>query len=916
MKASFSVVFLFIFLIMPGLSVNSIDLSRAILLDVPDEIAEAQFGKMPISQLTAEDSAAIAAYRFTGDTLKVLAILAHWSDRPATYSRETFDSAFSSTDIYPTGSVADYFNEVSYGQVTTMIDVLDWYDAGIYNVGYDFEVIFDELDPVIDFSQYDGDNDGNVDAAIFIRSGNGEEDSGDPNDIWSYAVIYYPGYGPGPYDGVKIPRWCTAPETVPLRDSLNPHNFSGVDTLNSISTAAHELTHNLGAPDLYDYDSKLDTSTYTTPNDDNDHPFVDWCLMGYNGYGLMSIKKKVAPHLCGWNKKLLGWITPIVLDSLPAQEIIVYNIETRNDSSLYLLPVNDMEGEYFLLEYRNPHSSAKFDKLDSDFSVYLWPYLTFGADTLDRGLLITHVHDSLGAPFWRINTGTPDYPHYTVAVEDAGYNPSQDVFSNPEGYVSDSAQWWYPFETRRAAPFSSDVSGQEEFGPSTYPSSDGYFGPSGIVVRVDSIVDDRLYAYVENPYVVSDDDGDGIAYNVDNCPQVYNPGQADTDDDGVGDPCDYTVTAWDTVSTSCLRLVIGNNGNFGHTSYWAAMDYSLSGDCDYNAYLYLYDGSPVISYIDGDDTLAYMSIYGSQKLNPLELPNPTEPTQTTGDYDIYKSGTMIPFDKPTVAAEKTWWSPKHPDTCTFVIQCLRVYSYDGSPHSGLTIGEVTDWDIPSDYWAENSGGYDSSYKMIYQQGAEYDYSGCQYNNERFGAMALLGSYINSTCDLDTSSQPHGGYVQANSEYVWPTGGFVPGELYQMMQTSGYDINPAIVDLHSVLSYSTDYTLAPEDTLYIYTVLTTVKTGTVNDIRGNIDKAKQWFLDHVIESCAFVCGDVNGSGAVNLLDVTALINYIYKGGPEPDPLEAGDVNNSGNINLLDINYLINYLYKEGPPPDCG
>ncbi|UCD95359.1 MAG: hypothetical protein JSU69_04740, partial [Candidatus Zixiibacteriota bacterium] len=411
-------------LIVFGLSAYAIDFSRGILLDIPDEVAARQFGKMPPSKLSPEDSASIASYRFTGDTIKVLAVLVHWSDRPATYSKETFDSLFSSKDIHPSGSVADYFYEVSYGQMNAAIDVLDWYDAGTYDPYFDFENLFWQLDPIIDYSQYDGDNDGNVDAVIFLRSGNGQEDSGDPNDIWSYAYIYNPGYGPGPYDGVMIPRWCTSPETMPLREPSFPIVFSGVDSLNTISVAAHELAHNMGAPDLYDYDAKLEVSTFTTPNDDNDHPFVDWCLMGYNGYGLLSIKKLVPPHLCGWNKNLLGWIEPVILDASSPNEIVIYDIETHKDSSLYLIPITPWRGEYFLLEYRNPHSTAKFDKLDSDFSVFLWPDLTFGCDTLDRGLLITHVDESVGASFWSINSGSPDYDHYTVAVEDAGYNPS------------------------------------------------------------------------------------------------------------------------------------------------------------------------------------------------------------------------------------------------------------------------------------------------------------------------------------------------------------------------------------------------------------------------------------------------------------------------------------------------------------
>jgi len=68
-------------------------------------------------------------------------------------------------------------------------------------------------------------------------------------------------------------------------------------------------------------------------------------------------------------------------------------------------------------------------------------------------------------------------------------------------------------------------------------------------------------------------------------------------------------------------------------------------------------------------------------------------------------------------------------------------------------------------------------------------------------------------------------------------------------------------------------------------------------------------------CMRVCGDVNGDGVVDLGDVLHLINYLYKGGPAPDPLEAGDVNCDGVVDLGDVLYLINYLYKGGPPPCC-
>ncbi len=67
--------------------------------------------------------------------------------------------------------------------------------------------------------------------------------------------------------------------------------------------------------------------------------------------------------------------------------------------------------------------------------------------------------------------------------------------------------------------------------------------------------------------------------------------------------------------------------------------------------------------------------------------------------------------------------------------------------------------------------------------------------------------------------------------------------------------------------------------------------------------------------AYVCGDASGNGLVNALDITYLINFLYKSGPDPNPIEAGDASGNGTINALDITYLINFLYKGGPNPKC-
>lgn len=66
---------------------------------------------------------------------------------------------------------------------------------------------------------------------------------------------------------------------------------------------------------------------------------------------------------------------------------------------------------------------------------------------------------------------------------------------------------------------------------------------------------------------------------------------------------------------------------------------------------------------------------------------------------------------------------------------------------------------------------------------------------------------------------------------------------------------------------------------------------------------------------YICGDADGDSAVNIGDAVFLINYIFKGGPAPDPLCSGDVNADGTVNIGDAVYLINYIFKGGPAPEC-
>jgi hypothetical protein len=95
----------------------------------------------------------------------------------------------------------------------------------------------------------------------------------------------------------------------------------------------------------------------------------------------------------------------------------------------------------------------------------------------------------------------------------------------------------------------------------------------------------------------------------------------------------------------------------------------------------------------------------------------------------------------------------------------------------------------------------------------------------------------------------------------------------------------------------------------FTISLHVETSLQTEITSQIIEAP---------ACDCIPGDADGNEIINLLDVTYIIKYLYKGGPPPTPYPvcSGDPNCDCIVNLLDVTYLISYLYKGGPPPcDC-
>jgi hypothetical protein len=96
----------------------------------------------------------------------------------------------------------------------------------------------------------------------------------------------------------------------------------------------------------------------------------------------------------------------------------------------------------------------------------------------------------------------------------------------------------------------------------------------------------------------------------------------------------------------------------------------------------------------------------------------------------------------------------------------------------------------------------------------------------------------------------------------------------------------------------------------------ITTGIPLDLVVTAYNKISYLVQITVTSGEVVYGDANGDGVVGPGDVVYLINYLFRGGSAPVPMEAGDCNHDGVVNGSDVVYLVNYLFRDGPPPGPG
>ncbi|MCH7948633.1 MAG: hypothetical protein IIC66_12635, partial [candidate division Zixibacteria bacterium] len=65
-----------------------------------------------------------------------------------------------------------------------------------------------------------------------------------------------------------------------------------------------------------------------------------------------------------------------------------------------------------------------------------------------------------------------------------------------------------------------------------------------------------------------------------------------------------------------------------------------------------------------------------------------------------------------------------------------------------------------------------------------------------------------------------------------------------------------------------------------------------------------------------CGDFDGlAGPINVLDLTYLVDYMFRGGAVPPDMKLADLTNDGNVGILDLTFMVDFIFRGGPPPPC-
>lgn len=230
------------------------------------------------------------------------------------------------------GSAYQYFADQSDGKFTPEFEIIGPLKLSQPEASYvnrEAEMVSEavamasEQGIVPDWSVYDSNGDGMVDASYVIFAGEGRH--AHPQDmtlIWPQTSVFV--NNPPQADGVTFHAYSCCNELL-------------YDELDGFGTFCHEFSHQLGLPDFYRTDGGILTEFNMGP----------WSLMdygGYNGGGYLPVGYRALEKWC------MGWTEPVELDKAatvvgwPANAAPLKVSNNVDNSEYYILETIDGKG--------------------------------------------------------------------------------------------------------------------------------------------------------------------------------------------------------------------------------------------------------------------------------------------------------------------------------------------------------------------------------------------------------------------------------------------------------------------------------------------------------------------------------------------------------------------------------------------
>ncbi|MDP8232616.1 MAG: M6 family metalloprotease domain-containing protein [Candidatus Zophobacter franzmannii] len=282
------------------------------------------YSQNQITRMRDGDRARLGNFPHTGN-VNLLVIPVAFSDMSMNYSVTSFDNMMNSPTNF-TGSFKTFYEENSYNTysvtstICPIVTLQRTHDSfGPQNQWSTFaSLAIYGAEPYVNFANFDNNGNNVVEGVVIIHAGQGQESSGNTNDIWSH----HSSLGvPANVDGMSIQKYAIAGE-------------SGSFGLQAgVGVTAHEFGHLLGVPDFYNTGSGADPDCTG-----------EWDLMSSGAWNNNSWRPA---HHNAWSKVFLGWMDMDYLE-MPGN----YTISNSNiTEEVYAVETPDYD-EYFLLENR------------------------------------------------------------------------------------------------------------------------------------------------------------------------------------------------------------------------------------------------------------------------------------------------------------------------------------------------------------------------------------------------------------------------------------------------------------------------------------------------------------------------------------------------------------------------------------